>query len=144
MELSATRSLAGVLAGVPRLHRLRMQQRARLARLITVRHYRPGTTVVHQGDTGMTFYIVLAGLVRLEREQASGQPCPIAEIGPGGTFGESGLIEDAPRPATAIAVEPTECALITYHDLRRALRPTSWVPFLVPPARELVGGHGGD
>jgi CRP-like cAMP-binding protein len=74
---------------------------------------------VREGDTSMSLYVVLSGRVRVERE---GGRVQVAELGPGGAFGEMGLIEDMPRSATVVAVEPTECALLAKWDFQNELR----------------------
>ena len=111
-----------ILARVPLLARLSGRQRARLVRLSTRRSYRPGAVIVRQGDTSMSFYIVLSGDVRIERVTESRAAVPMAEMGPGGFFGEMGLIDDLPRSATVVAVTPTECALLAKWDFQNTLR----------------------
>jgi CRP-like cAMP-binding protein len=107
------------LGHVPLLSRLGRRQRARLAGLAVTRDFRTGTTIVREGDTSMSLYVVLSGLVRVERENGAVQ---IAELGPGGCFGEMGLIEDMPRSAGVVALEPTQCALLAKWDFQNELR----------------------
>jgi CRP-like cAMP-binding protein len=103
------------------LSRLSERQREKLATRSTTRSYRPGAIVVRQGDTSVSFYVVLSGRVRIEHE-AGGSTIEIEELGPGGAFGEMGLIDDLPRAATVVAVEPTECALLARWDFQNELR----------------------
>lgn len=120
--MSKSLSLEEIFATVPLLHRLSPRQRKRLASLATKRSYRPGSIIVRQGDTSMALYIVLSGAVRIELEPEVGVPMLITEVGPSGYFGEMGLIDDAPRSATAVAIEATECALLSKWDFRNELR----------------------
>ena len=116
-------SVEEVFAGVPLFRHLTARPRARLARLTTRRSYRPGAVIVRQGDTSMSFYVILSGRVRVERTpDGGGAPVPVAETGPAGFFGEMGLIDDLPRAATVVAMEPTECALLAKWDFQNALR----------------------
>ena len=46
----------------------------------------------------------------------------LAELGPGGFFGEMSLLDDHPRSASAIAVTDTDCTLLTKWDLHHELR----------------------
>ncbi len=111
------------LAAVPLLSRLSARQRVRLARLATTRSYRPGSVIVRQGDTSMALYVVLSGGVRIERQSdAGGGAVQVAQVGPAGYFGEMGLIDDQPRAATVVALEPTECALLAKWDFQNELR----------------------
>ena len=74
----------------------------------------------------MAFYVVLSGRVRIEREAGPeaprNTPIEIRELGPAGFFGEMGLIDDLPRSATVVAVEPVECALLAKWDFQTELR----------------------
>jgi CRP/FNR family transcriptional regulator, cyclic AMP receptor protein len=110
------------LGKVPLLARLTDGQRTKLAERVTRRTYREGATIVKQGDTSMSFYIVLSGRVRVEHEsRGRGTNIEIEELGPGAAFGEMGLIDDMPRAATVLALEPTECALLARWDFQNEL-----------------------
>ena len=126
------------LAQVPLLSRLGSRQVERLAGLAVTREYRPGSTIVREGDTSMSLYVVLSGRVRVERESGRVQ---VAELGPGGAFGEMGLIEDMPRSATVVAVEPTECALLAKWDFQNELREDPDIALaLLPVLTERIRG----
>jgi CRP/FNR family transcriptional regulator, cyclic AMP receptor protein len=114
--------LPEALAAVPLLSRLTNAQRARLAKLATTRKYAADSVIVRQGDTSMSFYVILSGRVRVEQELGDTRRLPLSEFGPGGYFGEMGLIDDMPRSATVVAVEPTECALLAKWDFGNELR----------------------
>lgn len=68
--------------------------------------YAPGQIVFREGEQSQEAYCVLSGRVRLTIQSPSG-PKELAQLGPGQIFGEMGMIEDAPRAATAEAIEPT-------------------------------------
>ena len=110
-----------VVAAVPLFARLSPRQRARLAAKATTRSYPAGSIVVRQGDTSMSFYVVLDGHVRIDHE-AEGDSVQVDEARRGGFFGELGLIGDQPRAATVTAVEDTECALLAKWDFQNELR----------------------
>jgi CRP/FNR family cyclic AMP-dependent transcriptional regulator len=116
-------SVEEALARVPLLSRLSDGQRARLAGRVTRRTFRDGSTIVKQGDTSMSFYVLLSGRVRVEHEsRGRGANVEIEELGHGAAFGEMGLIDDMPRAATVLALEPTECALLARWDFQNELR----------------------
>jgi CRP/FNR family cyclic AMP-dependent transcriptional regulator len=115
-------AVAEALARVPLFRRLSEKHRADIARHTARRSYGAGATVVKQGDTSMSFYVVLSGSVRIIREGEGGVHVDVTESGPGGFFGEMGLIDDQPREVTVIADEPTECALLAKWDFQRELR----------------------
>lgn len=116
-----TEEVATVLASVPMFRHLGARQRTRLAQHFCRRRYRAGDVVVRQGDTSMSFYVVLSGSVRVMRQAEDGDRVDIVEEGRGSFFGEMGVIDDLPRAATVVALEPTECALLAKWDFQREL-----------------------
>jgi CRP/FNR family transcriptional regulator, cyclic AMP receptor protein len=115
-------AVAGVLRTVPLFKSFRPSDLQRLARMASVRSYKEGKLIVRQDDTAVTFYCVLSGGVRIEREGSAEGPVLLAEFGPGGFFGEMSLVDDAPRSASVTATAPTVCALISRWDFQRELK----------------------
>jgi len=64
---------------------------------------------------------VLSGQVRVVRHSAGEEGVEIVDEGPGGFFGEMGIIDDLPRAATVVALAPTECGLLAKWDFQREL-----------------------
>jgi CRP/FNR family transcriptional regulator, cyclic AMP receptor protein len=110
-----------VLASIPMFRHLGARQRARLAQHFCRRSYPAGAVIVRQGDTSMSFYVVLSGKVRVGRHSSGDDGIEIVEEGPGGFFGEMGVIDDLPRAATVVALAPTECGLLAKWDFQREL-----------------------
>jgi len=142
-ESAVAGQLEETLGQVALFSRLNGRQRARLARFATTRDYIAGATIVRQGDTSMSLYVVLSGSVRVHREsEGGGGAVEVERLGPGGAFGEMGLIEDEPRAATVVADEPTTCALLAKWDFQNELREDpeialSLLPVLTARIREL-------
>lgn len=109
------------LASIPMFRHMGPRQRSRLARHVCRRTYPAGAVIVRQGDTSMSFYVVLSGKVRVVRQSPSVDGIEITEEGPGGFFGEMGVIDDLPRAATVMALAPTECGLLAKWDFQREL-----------------------
>ena len=65
-----------------------------------------GSLIFRQGDAGDQMFLISDGRVRLFLE-AEGYQKEFAVLGPGEFFGELSLLGDAPRTATAEAVEDT-------------------------------------
>jgi CRP/FNR family cyclic AMP-dependent transcriptional regulator len=127
---------------VPLLARLSRRQRSRLASLATTRSYPAEAVIVRQGDTSMSFYVVLSGRVRVERREADNGRVVARTLERAGSFGEMGLIDDLPRSATVVAVEPTVCALLAKWDFANELREDpdialALLPVLTQRIREL-------
>ena len=72
-----------------------------------VRVLAPGDVVFAEGDEGHQMYGVISGSVELRKGAV-----PVARVGEHGTFGELALIDHSARSLTAIAIEPTEVAVI--------------------------------
>ncbi len=66
-----------------------------------------GEKIFLQDDAGGRMFLVRSG-----RVQIITYGTVLENLGPGGIFGEMALIDDAPRSAAAIALEPTEVAPI--------------------------------
>jgi len=84
------------------------------------RHFEPGQIIFREGEESTDAYFVLSGkvLIRVRTPQGA---CTLAELGPGEVFGEMGMIEDAPRSATAEAAEATELEVINEQDFAQSI-----------------------
>ncbi len=76
----------------------------------------PGAAVIHEGDPGDQFYVIVEGRVRVA---ARGRDA--GELGPGGSFGEIALIRDVPRTATVRAIDATVLLAIRREPFLEAL-----------------------
>jgi CRP/FNR family transcriptional regulator, cyclic AMP receptor protein len=103
----------------------------RLADGLRTRRFRRGEVLFHQGDPGDSLFIVSAGAVKIVLPSEEGDEAILTTIGPGAFFGELALLDDAPRSATAVAMEPTE-TFVLRREAFRALIDTS------PPARDAL------
>jgi hypothetical protein len=69
-----------------------------------IRRVKPGTVLVRQGEPGTEIYLVLDGVVRVERDGER-----LAEYGPGAILGERAHLEGGARTSTLTAV--TACRI---------------------------------
>lgn len=78
--------------------------------------------IVQQGAPGNSLYLIISGHCRVfvfaESETA---PRPVAILNPGDFFGEMSLLTGAPRTATVVAEEETECLVIDKGDVKDLL-----------------------
>ncbi len=64
--------------------------------------------LIAQGEVATSLHLILRGRVRVVRHLPDGTSFPLAELGPGEGVGEVGLLEQTPRSATVVAIEPTD------------------------------------
>jgi Cyclic nucleotide-binding domain len=74
-----------------------------------------GTTLVRQGQPGTDVYLVLDGVVRVERDGER-----LAEYGPGALLGERAPLEGGVRTSTLVAVTPCLVAAVEAGELERS------------------------
>ena len=84
--------------------------------LAEMRAVEAGTDVVREGEVGDEFFLVAQGEVEVQRRGRQ-----VAQLGPGGFFGELALFDDAPRNATVFAVSASAFAVLDRADFNKAL-----------------------
>ena len=80
-----------------------------------------GATVFRQGEEGDTAYLVMTGRLQVVLETGDGTEKPLATMGPGMLFGETALLNRAPRNATVRADEPCELLVLSRDDIVEAM-----------------------
>ncbi len=98
------------------LERMRVRDAAR------IRRYRPGETIIEQGNYEKTFFVLLSGSVRIVR---SGREEAVIS-GQGAVFGEMSFILGKARTASVLAAGETACLEVNL----------GYVDFLEGAARE--------
>jgi MFS family permease len=91
-----------------------------LAGKLVPMHVEAGEHIFEQGDVGDRFYIVAEGTIRIAKDGAE-----LAEIEPGGYFGEIALLHDVTRQAGAISVEPADLFALEGEDFVDAVTGSS-------------------
>jgi len=84
-----------------------------LAEFCVERSFKKGEILVKQGDSGIGLYIIASGKVKIVKEMSDGGELEVAVHGPGAFFGEMTVLDNAPRSASVIAIEDTDCLLLT-------------------------------
>lgn len=77
-----------------------------------LRQFFPDETIVWQGDPSDSLYIIINGIVAVQRIGANHQPQTLAYLMAGNTFGEVGILENQPRSATVKAVTDVDVRVI--------------------------------
>ncbi len=99
---------AQALQVVPFFANLTDEQINELAKSLVPRRFGRDQVVFHLGDPGGLLYVISRGKVKINHTTQEGQEVVLAILGPGDFFGELALIDEAPRSATAVALEATE------------------------------------
>jgi glutaminase len=97
-------------------------ERARLLPRFTERRFAVGETIIEQGAEADALYLLAEGAVRVvllrpTGDNGSGAETDIADLYPGVTFGELGLLGGARRAATVRAVTDARCFVLTRTEL---------------------------
>jgi len=112
----------GALAKVSLFARLSTREAAALAENIHPRNYKTGEIIFHKDDPGITFHLILEGLVKVFVTSDEGQEAVLIILKGGEFFGELSLFDGAPRSASASAIEPTETLVIQRDDFLEFIR----------------------
>jgi CRP-like cAMP-binding protein len=105
------------LARMPLFRPLNDREILRVLQVTDVIAYEDGDTVITQGETGETLYIVLAGTVDVMRGGAK-----LTSLSPGEHFGEMALIRAQPRSATVLSSGSSELMILRRSDFFEILR----------------------
>jgi|SRR5579862_855926 len=92
-----------------------------IARSASVRSYAQGQVLWTAGAEIDYVAVVIEGRVRVVRESRGRQHVVHTE-GPGGTLGEVPFFTCGSTPATAIAIEPTRCVILTRSTIAEGMR----------------------
>lgn len=84
-----------------------------IASLFNTERFDTGTTIIHEGDKGEKFYLIIRGRVEVLKQTKSeaGEQVRVAVLEDGDHFGEIALLESVPRTASIRALTP--CIVIT-------------------------------
>jgi signal-transduction protein with cAMP-binding, CBS, and nucleotidyltransferase domain len=79
-----------------------------------------GTVLIQEGENADSVYLILAGLVKVERGADSANPLLLAQLGRGQFVGEIGVVRRIPRTATVTALEDLQVLELTVDEIHQA------------------------
>jgi len=106
------------MARVPLFASLSPRQLRRLADLTEEQRYMAGATIVREGETGDTFYVILEGEAKVVR----GKGRVLNHLYPGDFFGEISLLDGGPRTASVVSATPLTMLALSRDAFLRLLR----------------------
>ena len=121
MSAPATTVSTSVLKSVPMFAAFDEGQLRALVPVVMRRDAPRGAVIMAEGDRVDSLYIVVSGRLKVMMGEADGKEMILAIIGPGEIFGEMGLIDDGPRSASVIAIEPCELLVVTKRLFKKCL-----------------------
>src|SRR5258708_6004021 len=120
----------------PRFASFQEDQLRMLTTMVARRSATRSTTIMAGGDATDSLYIVLSGRLKVMMSDSDGKEVILSILGPGEFFGEMGLIDDEPRSASVVTIEPCELLYISKRDFKKCLLENSEMS--MPVMRGLV------
>lgn len=104
-----------------------------LAGRVRLRTLARGQAIFRQGERARAFYVIRRGVLQvLEEDPDTGAERPIRILGRGDSFGELGLVSNAPRAATVRALEESDLFEVDKGTFDRLLADTVDLPEFAP------------
>ena len=120
-----------LLRNVPLFSGLNEVQLGALVRTVERRSFGRSVTIICAGDKTDSLYIVISGRLKVLMRDEQGREVILAILGSGEFFGEMGLLDDSPRSASVVTLEPCELLGIAKDDFKRCLAENSDLSLVV-------------
>lgn len=117
-RVSEVRQKLDTLRVLPLFKYLGYRDLVKVMNLTVPKRFAANELIFDENTRGETFYVILEGLVRITKKDIH-----LADLGPGGHFGEMAMVDQAPRSATAQAIEPIKALAIErsqFYELMRS------------------------
>ena len=101
-----------------------------------IRNFPAQAVLINEADDSDSIYIIVKGRVKVYGSSATGREIVYNTHGPGEYFGEMSL-DDRPRSASVMTLEPTTCVVVTGASVRDFL--ASHPDFALHLIRKLIG-----
>jgi len=93
----------------------------KIAAISRQRTFKPGQTIIKEGEEGDLFFGIISGTVLVEKKEVGGGQTVIARLGPGDEFGELALVDRDRRSATCTAEEEVKALEIKRAEFEQLL-----------------------
>src|SRR5918996_3835600 len=112
--------MAADLKSIPLFHGVQESELRALAERTVTRSYPKQAIIVNEGDESDSLYLILAGRVKIYLSDDNGKELVLAIKGPGQYFGEM-VLDEQPRAASVITLEPAQFAVLSRADFKAFL-----------------------
>jgi len=129
--MSDQATITRFLSTVPMFQGLQERQLQRLGKRFTERAYAAGESIVTQGTLGIGLFVIEKGKADAIRQFPDGTSHVVNQFGPTEFFGELSLLDDAPRTASVVATEATQCLVLTQLDFNSVLHEDADSPIIM-------------
>lgn len=109
------------LAAVDLFAQFTRKDLTRIGRAVVERVYKKGDTIVKEGEQAVAFFVVSKGKVEVTKGTGAKKQ-KLSVLGAGSVFGEMALLDGGPRTATVVALEESECLVLSRWDFVAELR----------------------
>lgn len=102
-----TLSVSELLGDLPLFELLTRSELQKLERIVHIRIFSAGETVIRANAPRLGLYVIQAGTAQVIRRNPDGTSRPIGKIGAGELIGEFSLLDSSPRTSGIVAIEPS-------------------------------------
>lgn len=110
-----------LLRNVPLLSVLSERELDLLSRVVARKSYSRGSQILGAGAPTDSLYVLISGRIKVFMSDMDGKEVILSILGPNEFFGEMGLIDNSPRSANVVTLEPCELICISKADFKRCL-----------------------
>ncbi len=105
-----------MLQNVPLFASLSSAERRTLARAVAIRSYPKNSVILNEGERSDSIYVIDSGKVKVLMRDEEGKEVILSILKEGDYFGELALIDELPRSASVVAMEPSEMTVLSKAD----------------------------
>ncbi|HYA21054.1 MAG TPA: Crp/Fnr family transcriptional regulator [Burkholderiales bacterium] len=116
-----TTSMNDLLGNVPLFSGLQAEELAAMGRVAVGRNFAKHAIILHEGDKTDALYVIASGKVKVILSTGGGKEVILAILGKSEFFGEMALLDQQPRSADVVAMEPTQLFAISKADFVNCL-----------------------
>src|SRR3989344_4297530 len=129
-----------MLENVPLFSGLRKPELATIDRHTVAKTFPAHTVILREREKSDSLYIILYGKVKVYVSEKDGNEVILNIQGRGDFFGEMALLDDAPRSASVMTMEPTRVSIMTKAAFRECLAAHPDIAYALIRARPPPGG----